>query len=135
MMKATITNNVLTVSTGIDAKKLSSYGAKGVTIYDEHSNPVMVIRMAKDGKGAIQANELTCNVILDDGTAAYSEILAVGTTMNSIQKKYADALVRANKCVQAAVAKIDLDTANMEEIFGAEEPEPTVEAVDPTTAE
>lgn len=114
-MKVSFENNTLTVVTAL-TKEVIERGIGKLIATDEKGNGLYGIAVSNTGTGAISEIGLTCNAFVED-KAAFIQVLPVGTTLESVQKQYGDALLAAQKYVPQIVAAADNKAAAIADLF------------------
>ena len=96
-MKVTLTNNVLTINTGIKAEVL---GDRTFTTSNEEEQEVMyAVNQNTVGAGRINSFSITTNSVDDEGFAVFVEVLPTDITLEQVKDMYGDYLITAEKYI------------------------------------
>lgn len=119
-MRVSFENNVLTVVTDISEATVKK-GIASLTATDEKGNQLYKVVITDAPESAnVGKYGMVCNAFVD-GKAAMIKVLPTGTTIESVQKDFGEALIEATKYTgtiasnaaekEAAIAAIFTDTA------------------------
>lgn len=108
--------NILKVVTNITKESVEK-GLCPTKVTDDKGNEVYRVAVRTDGsKGSIDTNGIVLNSYVD-GKAAFVELVPDGTTLDSIKKKYGQALVLAAKYTESVAAEANASAEAIDAIF------------------
>ena len=113
-MRINLTNNVLTVVTGI-TKEVVEAGLSNLKAVKD-GNEVYGVSVSADGKASFNAFSFIGNTFID-GKLAATIILPMGTTMEDVQRVYGENLLKAKMFTEQIATEAAAKTAEIQELF------------------
>ena len=111
-MKVSIKNNVLTITTGINAEAAKN---QDTTLTDEKGNVIYKVFTALEGNPDISATGIVCNNIVD-GELAVTMLLPVHRPDDYIKRAFGKELITAKKYLPAIAERVAANEAELEAI-------------------